>query len=161
VKPPAPDVAYQCGRSRRDRVVIHPPARPSTLLTNALKFTPSGGRVTVQAGPAGPKAALRVTDTGVGIPADELPKIFDRLWRGRGAAHVSGSGIGLAVAAELARAHGGQLGAISEPGHGAQITLTLPRAWGRPAYVRTARALTSFIPSPPQQHRPRTTAGLP
>ncbi len=100
----------------------------TNLLTNALKFTPSGGRVTVQAGPAGAQAVLQVTDTGVGIPADELPKIFDRFWRGRGAARVSGSGIGLAVAAELARAHSGQLNARSEPGHGAQITLTLPRA---------------------------------
>jgi len=100
----------------------------TNLLTNALKFTPSDGRVTVQAGPAGPEATLQVTDTGAGIPADELPRIFDRFWRGRDAAHVSGSGIGLAVAAELARAHGGQLEARSEPGHGAQIILTLPRA---------------------------------
>jgi signal transduction histidine kinase len=102
----------------------------TNLLTNALKFTPSGGRVTVRGGPAGagPGAVLEVTDTGPGIPADELPRIFDRFWRGRGAGHVSGSGIGLAVAAELARAHGGRLDAHSEPGHGARLTLTLPRA---------------------------------
>ena len=102
----------------------------ANLLTNALKFTPSGGRVTLRAGPAGagPYAVLEVTDTGPGIPADELPRIFDRFWRGRGAGHVSGSGIGLAVAAELARAHGGRLDAHSEPGHGARLTLTLPRA---------------------------------
>ena len=99
----------------------------TNLLTNALKFTPAGGRVTVQAGPDGPAAILQVTDTGAGIPADELPRIFDRFWRGRDAAHVSGSGIGLAVAAELTRAHGGRLEARSEPGHGAQFTLTLPR----------------------------------
>jgi two-component system sensor histidine kinase BaeS len=99
----------------------------TNLLTNALKFTPAGGRVTVQAGPAGTEAVLQVSDTGQGIPAEELPRIFDRFWRGRGAAHVSGSGIGLAVAAELARAHGGRLAARSEPGHGAQLTLTLPR----------------------------------
>jgi two-component system sensor histidine kinase BaeS len=99
----------------------------TNLLTNALKFTPAGGRVTVRAGPDGPAAILQVTDTGAGIPADELPRIFDRFWRGRDAAHVSGSGIGLAVAAELTRAHGGGLEARSEPGHGAQFTLTLPR----------------------------------
>ena len=80
------------------------------------------------AGPDGPSAVLEVTDTGPGIPADELPRIFDRLWRGRGAGRVSGSGIGLAVAAELARAHRGRLDAHSEPGHGARLTLTLPRA---------------------------------
>ena len=73
-------------------------------------------------------AVLQVTDTGVGIPADELPHIFDRFWRGQGAARVSGSGIGLSVAAELARAHGGQLTASSQPGHGTEMTLTLPRA---------------------------------
>jgi two-component system sensor histidine kinase BaeS len=62
------------------------------------------------------------------MPAQDLPRIFDRFWRGRQAAHVSGSGIGLAVAAELARAHGGQLTAASTQGQGTQMTLTLPRA---------------------------------
>jgi len=100
----------------------------TNLLTNALKFTPSGGRVTLRTAPAGAEAVLQVTDTGPGIPADELPRIFDRFWRGRGAARISGSGIGLAVAAELASAHRGSLQARSEPGHGAQLTLTLPRA---------------------------------
>jgi two-component system, OmpR family, sensor histidine kinase BaeS len=100
----------------------------TNLLTNALKFTPSGGRVTVAAGPDGAQAVLTVTDTGTGIPADELPHIFDRFWRGREAAQTSGSGIGLAVAAELAQAHGGELTASSEPGRGTQMTLTLPRA---------------------------------
>jgi len=100
----------------------------TNLLTNALKFTPPGGRVTIQTGPAGPDAVLRITDTGPGIPADELPRIFDRFWRGRDAAHISGSGIGLTVAAELAQAHGGQLTAASQPGQGTEMTLTLPRA---------------------------------
>jgi two-component system, OmpR family, sensor histidine kinase BaeS len=100
----------------------------TNLLTNALKFTPAGGRVTVETGPAGPDAVLTVTDTGTGIPADELPHIFERFWRGRQAAPTSGSGIGLAVAAELARAHGGQLAAGSRPGHGTRMKLTLPLA---------------------------------
>jgi two-component system sensor histidine kinase BaeS len=70
---------------------------------------------------------LQVGDTGAGIPADELPHVFDRFWRGRDAARISGSGIGLAVAGDLARAHGGQLTAASQPGHGTQMmTLTLP-----------------------------------
>jgi two-component system sensor histidine kinase BaeS len=71
---------------------------------------------------------LRVSDTGTGIPADELPHIFERFWRGRQASQISGSGIGLAVAAELARAHGGQLTASSQPGRGTEMTLTLPVA---------------------------------
>jgi two-component system sensor histidine kinase BaeS len=108
----------------------------TNLLTNALKFTAAGGHVTIEAGPSGGQAVLTVTDTGTGIPADELPRIFDRFWRGRQAAQISGSGVGLAVAAELTRAHDGQLTARSEPGQGTEMTLTLPRALtaGRPPH---------------------------
>ena len=81
----------------------------TNLLGNALKFTPAGGRVTVRTRQNGPDAVLTVTDTGVGIPADELPHVFERFWRGQAAAATSGSGIGLAIAAELASAHGGTL----------------------------------------------------
>ena len=100
----------------------------TNLLTNALKFTPAGGHVTISARRSGGQAVLRVTDTGAGIPADDLPRIFDRFWRGQQSAQVSGSGIGLAVAAELARAHGGWLAARSELGRGTEMTLTLPSA---------------------------------
>jgi two-component system sensor histidine kinase BaeS len=96
------------------------------LLTNALKFTPAGGHVTIATGAADAQAVLTVTDTGPGIPADELPRVFDRFWRGRGAAQTSGSGIGLAIAAELARAHGGRLSATSQLGHGTRMMLSLP-----------------------------------
>jgi signal transduction histidine kinase len=103
----------------------------TNLLTNALKFTPSGGRVTISTERAGSHAVLRVTDTGAGIAAADLPRIFDRFFRGQQAAQISGSGIGLTVAAELAQAHGGRLTAASEtegPGHGTQMTLSLPSA---------------------------------
>ncbi len=103
----------------------------TNLLTNALKFTPAGGRVTISTGPDGSEAVLRVTDTGAGIPAEDLPRVFDRFFRGQQAAQISGSGIGLAVAAELTQAHGGRLAASSEtegPGRGTQMTLTLPGA---------------------------------
>jgi signal transduction histidine kinase len=108
----------------------------TNLLGNALKFTPAGGIVTISTGtirtgttptgPDGPRAVLEVTDNGVGIPADELPRVFDRFWRGRAAAQTSGSGIGLAVAAEIVAAHGGTLTAASEQGQGTRLTLTLP-----------------------------------
>ncbi len=100
----------------------------TNLLANALKFTPAGGRVTISTERAGPDAVLHVTDTGMGIPAEDLPHIFDRFWRGPRAAQVWGSGIGLAIAAELAQAHGGRLTAASQPGQGTQMTLTLPAA---------------------------------
>jgi two-component system, OmpR family, sensor histidine kinase BaeS len=101
----------------------------ANLLTNALKYTPAGGHVTIRTAPASPhEAVLQVIDDGIGIPADELPRIFDRFWRGRQAScTTSGSGIGLAVAAELARAHGGRLSAASEEGRGTTMTLALPR----------------------------------
>ena len=71
----------------------------------------------------------RVTDTGQGIPAEDLPRIFDRFFRGQQAAQISGSGIGLTVAAELViQAHGGRLAAASELGRGTQMTLSLPSA---------------------------------
>ena len=98
----------------------------TNLLTNALKFTPAGGQVTIRTSRRGPAAVLQVSDSGVGIPADDLPHIFNRFWRGRQAAQTSGSGIGLAIAAELARAHGGELTARSETGQGTELTLTLP-----------------------------------
>jgi signal transduction histidine kinase len=98
----------------------------TNLLTNALKFTPAGGQVTIRTSRRGPAAVLQVSDSGVGIPAEDLPHIFDRFWRGRQAAQTSGSGIGLAIAAELARAHGGELTARSETGQGTELTLTLP-----------------------------------
>jgi two-component system sensor histidine kinase BaeS len=100
----------------------------TNLLGNALKFTPAGGTVTIRTRQDGRDAVLEVADSGVGIPADELPRIFDRFWRGQAAAQTSGSGIGLAIAAELARAHGGTLTAASQPGEGTRLTLTLPSA---------------------------------
>src|SRR5262249_45517453 len=97
-------------------------------LGHAPKVTPSGGRVRLEAGPADGQARLSVADTGAGIPSDELPRIFDRFWRGRQAAGVAGSGIGLAVVAELVRAHGGTVTATSTVGRGTQMVVTLPRA---------------------------------
>lgn len=100
----------------------------TNLLTNALKFSPAGSRVTVTVGPDENEARLVVTDLGIGIPESDLPHIFERFWRGRQASQIPGSGIGLAIAAEIAAAHGGQLSARSRPGEGTQMTLILPRA---------------------------------
>jgi two-component system, OmpR family, sensor kinase len=98
----------------------------TNLLTNAAKFTPPGGQVTLTTRADAATARLTVADTGPGIPPADLPHIFERFWRGPAAAGRSGSGIGLAVATDLAAAHGGTLTAASPPGRGAVFTLTLP-----------------------------------
>jgi two-component system sensor histidine kinase BaeS len=111
----------------------------TNLLTNAVKFSPPGSVIWLEVGRTAEGAELRVTDHGVGIPPDELPHIFDRFWRGSQAGHISGSGIGLAVAAEIAAAHGGRLTASSEPGRGTQVALIMPAAAAR-ALARPATA---------------------
>ncbi len=102
----------------------------ANLLTNALKYTSSGGAVTVETWPSEPwKALVRVTDTGIGIPPDELPHVTERFFRGRRAAeYAAGSGFGLTIVSELVRAHAGSITIASEPGRGTEVTVILPRA---------------------------------
>lgn len=98
------------------------------LLSNAARYCRAGDTVTVQVASHGDEGVLTVTDTGPGIAPEELPRIFDRLWRGRAADRVGGSGIGLAVVRELVTAHGGRVEATSDGHHGTQIAVTLPLA---------------------------------
>ena len=100
----------------------------TNLMSNAMKFTPAGGTVTIEVSERAGQAVLTVSDTGVGIKAEELPYISGRFWRGSNAAEVAGSGIGLAVVAELAWAHSGQLDIASTPGRGTRVTVSLPLA---------------------------------
>jgi two-component system sensor histidine kinase BaeS len=100
----------------------------ANLLSNALKFTPPGGCVEMSLSRNGEQARLEVSDTGPGISQEDQVHVFDRLWRGPGAAQTAGSGIGLAVAAELARAHEGRIEVASELGRGSRFTLILPLA---------------------------------
>ena len=100
----------------------------TNLLSNAVKFTPAGGRVTVTVAAQGESATLSVADTGVGIDATELPRIFDRFWRGSNAASSPGTGIGLSIVADLVAAHHGTVSAESTPDVGSRILVTLPTA---------------------------------
>jgi signal transduction histidine kinase len=107
----------------------------TNLVSNAAKFTPPGGTVTVTLEQRDGDVELAVADTGVGIPADELPHVFERFFRGAGA-RAGGSGIGLAVAAELVTAHGGEISVESRPGHGSRFLVRLPdAAMGAPGNV--------------------------
>jgi signal transduction histidine kinase len=112
-------------------VVVGDPVRlqqvVSNLLSNALKFTPAGGHVHVHLGSDDAWAQLRVSDTGSGIPPDELERVFERFFRGRQVL-AGGSGIGLSVVNELVRAHGGEISVSSEVGQGTTFTVRLPLA---------------------------------
>lgn len=98
------------------------------LLTNAVKFTPVGGRVDLDVHRDEDAVVLSVTDTGVGIDAADLPLIFNRFWRGPDTGAVTGTGIGLAIVASLVRAHDGTVSVRSQPGVGTTFTVRLPAA---------------------------------
>ena len=101
----------------------------SNLVSNAVKFTPTGGLVRLELERDGPWALIRVSDTGSGIPADEIPSVFDRFFRGRDV-RSGGSGIGLAIVRQLVTAHGGEVDVASEPGQGTSFSVRLPRKTG-------------------------------
>jgi len=108
----------------------------SNLVGNALRFTPAGGTVTLSAAVEGDTVRFSVADTGSGIATDDLPRIFERFWRGtrcRG-----GAGLGLSITRAIVEAHGGRAWAESAPGQGATLSFTLPLAdsvsTGGPAY---------------------------
>ncbi|MGC4001503.1 MAG: GAF domain-containing protein [Anaeromyxobacter sp.] len=114
-------VTLACDRDRMLQVL-------DNLLANAVRFTPAGGRVALDAG-AGPEGVwLTVTDTGPGIPAADLPLIFEPYWSRPGRTAGQGTGLGLYITRALVEAHGGTIRAEAAPGGGARFTLQLPTA---------------------------------
>jgi two-component system OmpR family sensor kinase len=101
----------------------------TNLLDNALKFTPRGGQVRIEAGKRAEAVWISVADTGVGITAAELPHIFQQFYRGEETrpAEKRGMGLGLAICQEIMTAHHGEIQVDSEPGRGTRFTLTLPK----------------------------------
>jgi signal transduction histidine kinase/DNA-binding response OmpR family regulator len=115
-----PDLRLEADRMRSKQVLLN-------LLTNAVKFTPSGGRVRVEAEATGSCGAIAVVDTGMGVPAELRERIFEVFYQRPGSA---GTGLGLAIARRLVERQGGSIGVEDEPGGGSRFTFTLPLAAG-------------------------------
>jgi signal transduction histidine kinase len=98
----------------------------ANLIDNAVKYTPAGGRVDIEVRKGQDRALLRVRDTGPGIPPDELPRIFDRLFRGDTSRAERGLGLGLSLVKAIVEAHGGTVDVVSEPNRGSAFTVSLP-----------------------------------
>lgn len=98
----------------------------TNVLSNAHKFSAAATPVTLEAFREGARVGVRVTDRGVGMSAEELAHLFERFWRAAGASEIPGSGLGLSLAREIVRQHGGTVEVRSAPGQGTQVTLWLP-----------------------------------
>lgn len=112
---PAEPLQLRCDRARLEMAL-------SNLLDNAVKFTPSGGQIEVGASRSEGAVRLWVSDTGIGIPPEDLPHVFERFYRSRNHG-APGSGLGLSIVERIVQAQGGRIYAESEPGRGARFTL--------------------------------------
>jgi len=125
---PAPDLDVDVDSTRFQQVLAN-------LVDNAVKYTPSGGRVEISAIPEGDSAVVRVADTGIGISADELPHIWDRLFRGDKSRTERGLGLGLSLVKAIVQAHGGTVEADSAPGRGSTFTVRIPFRSPNPSHM--------------------------
>ena len=115
----ADDVVVTADGTRLEQVAAN-------LIDNAVKYTPAGGRVDVEVLRDGDRARLRVRDNGIGIPPNELPRIWDRLFRGDTSRTERGLGLGLSLVKAVVEAHGGTVEVESQPGQGSVFTVSLP-----------------------------------
>ena len=111
-------------RGDRDKITL----ALHNLVGNALKYTPDGGKVTIGVDVDGTQVAVSVTDTGIGIGADEAERIFERFYRAKDprVAKITGTGLGLTLAREVIRMHGGDITVESQIDQGSTFTMTLP-----------------------------------
>jgi signal transduction histidine kinase len=98
----------------------------SNLISNAIKFTPAQGTIQVAAITSGDDIVFSVRDSGKGIPAEQLPHIFERYWTAK-EGNTSGTGLGLYISQGIIKAHGGLLVAQSTPGQGSEFRFTVPK----------------------------------
>jgi signal transduction histidine kinase len=98
------------------------------LVSNAIKFTPGGGRVSVHLSPRDGLVRFEISDTGIGIPEDERERLFERFFRSQTALErqIQGTGLGLYISKAIVEAHGGRIGVQSEPGEGTTFVVELP-----------------------------------
>jgi signal transduction histidine kinase len=118
---PRCEIVAVCDRARIRQAL-------SILLDNAIKYTPEGGEARVEAREREDLAELEVSDTGVGIPEEHLPLVFERFYRADEARTRGGAGLGLAIARQIAAAHHGTIEARSEPGKGSTFVLRIPKS---------------------------------
>ncbi|PYO36276.1 MAG: hypothetical protein DMD37_00445 [Gemmatimonadetes bacterium] len=123
-------VAVAVGRFEEARVTGDPALVRQLLvivLDNAVKFTPAGGRVTLDVAAEDGRATVVVADTGIGIPPEQLPRVFERFYRGDPARReAGGAGLGLAIARWIADVHGARIELASPPGGGTRVTIIFP-----------------------------------
>jgi PAS domain S-box-containing protein len=112
-------VVVELDRDRIERVLFN-------FIQNALKFTPAGGRIEVGCRVEGPVIRCEISDTGVGIAREDLPKLFQRFAQLGDAAKRGGTGLGLSINKSIVEAHGGAVGVTSQPGKGCTFWFTLP-----------------------------------
>ncbi|MFB3829290.1 MAG: hybrid sensor histidine kinase/response regulator [Bryobacteraceae bacterium] len=143
---PAEEFPVYADRLRFKQIVYN-------LVSNALKFTPRGGRVTLSVSERGEEICLTVADTGIGIPPEEQESIFDKFHQVQSATPVrEGAGLGLAISKRLVEQHGGRIWVESEVGRGSRFTFTLPLPSARVAEPEVpASALEPGAPSAPGQ----------
>ena len=118
IDPHLPPVAFDS-----DRIV----QVVTNLLSNAIKFTPEGGEIRLSVGRRDERLLIKVSDTGMGIPREALPRIFERFYRvHRPGKEIKGTGLGLAIVSKIVAAHGGRIDVESEPNKGTTFTVSLP-----------------------------------
>lgn len=115
------DLSVVADRSRLRQVMAN-------LVDNAVKYTPRGGRIRIEGHREADGITFRVQDTGIGIPATELPRVWERLYRGDQSRSERGLGLGLSLVRAIVQAHGGRVEVSSEPGVGSTFTVSLPAA---------------------------------
>ncbi len=98
----------------------------SNLVHNAIKFTPEGGKITITTRALGGAVGVDIADTGIGIPEEDLPHVFERFYKGDKARAEAGTGMGLAIAKHVVEAHGGTIRVESEEGKGSTFSFSLP-----------------------------------